>query len=193
MDLALGFDAGAHSHSDGCFAYSTTHQPPSSESRPQRSNVEIKCESGETNFRLARSVTQQRVSNRTAPPHTVPASAPVRTMHAMSVLVSMEGVAEVTAQNRVTTTALCLVIEKELLANSIHGCPSKQAPRMFISIMAALEELTVNILPSVFMVDSSPVMVHDALQRPSLPQAKRHSRDRKHDVRPVDEVENDRR
>ena len=43
------------------------------------------------------------------------------------------------------------------------------------------------------MVDSSPVVGHDALQRPSRPQAKRHSRDRQHDVRQVDEIKNDRR
>ena len=68
--------------------------------------------------------------------------APVRTMRALKgapkALVFMEEVAGV------TTTALYLVIQNELLANSIPGRPAKQAPRMFISMLAALEELTVN-------------------------------------------------
>ena len=59
-------------------------------------------------------------------------------------LVFMEEVAGVTAQARITTSSLYLVIQKELLANSIPGRPTRQAPRMFMSMLAALEELTVN-------------------------------------------------
>ena len=59
-------------------------------------------------------------------------------------LVFMEEVAGVTAQARITTGSLYLVIQKELLANSIPGRPTRQAPRMFMSMLAALEELTVN-------------------------------------------------
>ena len=65
-------------------------------------------------------------------------------------------------------------------------------------MLASSEEITVNdkslaILPSVCMEDSSTNMGHDALQRPSRPQAKRHSRNRQHDVRQVHEVKNHRR
>ena len=59
-------------------------------------------------------------------------------------LVFMEEVAGVTAQARITTSSLYLVIQMELLANSIPGRPTRQAPRMFMSMLAALEELTVN-------------------------------------------------
>ena len=59
-------------------------------------------------------------------------------------LVFMEEVAGVTAQARFTTGSLYQVIQKELLANSIPGRPTKQAPKMFMSMLAALEELTVN-------------------------------------------------
>ena len=59
-------------------------------------------------------------------------------------LVFMEEVAGVTAQARSTTSSLYLVIQKELLANSIPGRPTEQAPRMFLSMLAALEELTVD-------------------------------------------------
>ena len=61
-------------------------------------------------------------------------------------LVFMEEVAGVTAQARITTSSLSLylVIQKELLANSIPGRPSKQAPRIVMSMLAALEELTVD-------------------------------------------------
>ena len=59
-------------------------------------------------------------------------------------LVFMEEVAGVTAQARITTSSLYLVIQKKLLANSIPGRPTRQAPRMFMSMLAALEELTVN-------------------------------------------------
>ena len=59
-------------------------------------------------------------------------------------LVFMEEVAGVTAQARITTSSLYLVLQKELLANSIPGRPPKQASRMFMSMLAALEELTVD-------------------------------------------------
>ena len=78
----------------------------------------------------------------------------------------MEEVAGVTAQARITTSSLYLVIQKELLANSIPGRPTKQAPRLFMSTLAVLEELSgrqiLAILPCVRIVDSAPVMVHDA-------------------------------
>ena len=59
-------------------------------------------------------------------------------------LVFMAVVAGVTAQSRFTTSSLYLVIKKELLSNAIPGRPTKQAPRMFMSMLAALEELTVD-------------------------------------------------
>ena len=135
----------------------------------------------------------------------LPASAPVRTMHTRSAERRTQSTRVRGRSRRSHSTVtesqpppVHLVIQKELLANSIPGRPAKQAPRMFISMLAALEELTVNdkALPyyRVYrMVDSSPVMGHDALQRPSWPQAKRHSRDKQHDVRQVDEVKNHRR
>ena len=59
-------------------------------------------------------------------------------------LVFMEEVARVPAQSRTTTSALYLVIQKEVLAHSLPGRPARQAPRMFFSMIAALEDLTVN-------------------------------------------------
>ena len=59
-------------------------------------------------------------------------------------LVFMEEVAGVTAQTRFSTSSLYLVIQKQLLANSIPGRPTKQAPRMFMLMLAAHEELTVD-------------------------------------------------
>ena len=56
----------------------------------------------------------------------------------------MEKVAGVTAQARITTSSLYFVIQKERLAKSIPGRPTKQAPRMFMSMLAALEELAVD-------------------------------------------------
>ena len=50
VDRALGFDTGAHSHTDGCIAYSTFHQPSTSGSRPQSSNVEVKGETAVKRF-----------------------------------------------------------------------------------------------------------------------------------------------
>ena len=56
----------------------------------------------------------------------------------------MEEVAGVTAQARIMTSSLYLVMQKELLTNSIPGRPTNQPPRMFMSMLAALEELTVD-------------------------------------------------
>ena len=52
-------------------------------------------------------------------------------------LVFLEEVAGVTSEAKVTTTSVHLIIEMELLASSLPGRPSKQAPRMLISTRAA--------------------------------------------------------
>ena len=110
----------------------------------------------------------------------------------------VDGRSGVTAQARDTTTALCSVLQKELFANLNPPTPS-EAGTEDVHLDAGSTRRThsqrksLAILPSACMVDSSPVVGHDALQRPSRPQAKRHSRDRQHDVRQVDEVKNNRR
>ena len=59
-------------------------------------------------------------------------------------LVFLEEVASVTSEAKVTTTSVYLIIETELLASSLPGRPSKQAPLMLISMLTALEQLTVD-------------------------------------------------
>ena len=56
----------------------------------------------------------------------------------------LEEVAGVTSEAKVTTTSVYLIIEKELLAISLPGRPSKQAPRMLVCMLRALEQLTVD-------------------------------------------------
>ena len=103
----------------------------------------------------------------------------------------VEEVAGIALQSRITTSPLYQVIQKELLANSLPGRPAKQVPRVFISRRTHSGRQGLPILQSVCMVDRALIMWHDACQRPSWPQAKRHSRDCQHDVRQVDQVKND--
>ena len=49
-----------------------------------------------------------------------------------------------TSEAKVTTTSVYLIIERELLASSLPGRLSKQAPRMLISMLTALEQLTID-------------------------------------------------
>ena len=79
-----------------------------------------------------------------------------------------EEVAGVEHTAKLTTSQVYLVIQKEVLANTIRRRPTKQAPRMLLVMLSTLEEVVGNI-PSDLLSDLPVVDYRAVLEDAEIP------------------------